>query len=113
MGPQNSEVENLQFEIDTLEAQVARLRMRMAELLAELESSDTSKIISNPNEAALGNHPDTTLDPPIASNQTIGSGWPLDLEEYKRYGRQMIMREIGIEGWIRTNHSGEDTKAEL
>ena len=104
MGPQNSEVENLQFEIDTLEAQVARLRIKMAELLAELESSNTSKIISNPNEAALGNHADTTIDSPIASNQTIGSRWPLDLEDYKRYGRQMILLQIGLKGWIRTNH---------
>ena len=24
--------------------------------------------------------------------------WPLDLDEYKRYGRQMILPEIGLQG---------------
>ena len=26
--------------------------------------------------------------------------WPLDAEEYQRYGRQMIMPEIGLQGLI-------------
>ncbi|MCJ1423459.1 Urmylation protein [Sticta canariensis] len=97
MDPRNSAVENLRFEIDILEAQVAHLRTK----LVELESSDTSKFLPHPNEAALCNYADATLDPPIASNQTIGWGWPLDVEDYKRYGRQMIVREIGLEGQLR------------
>ena len=107
MGRRDSAVENLRFEIDTLEAQVARLRTQ----LAEVESSATSIILPNPNEAASSNA-DTTLDPPIASYQTVDRRWPLDVEDYKRYGRQMIMREIGLEGWIRANSLGEDRKAE-
>lgn len=26
--------------------------------------------------------------------------WPLEAEEYKRYGRQLIMPEVGLQGWI-------------
>jgi len=26
--------------------------------------------------------------------------WPLSSEEYKRYGRQMIVPNIGIQGWF-------------
>ncbi|KAL7780416.1 hypothetical protein CFE70_010439 [Pyrenophora teres f. teres 0-1] len=31
--------------------------------------------------------------------------WPLEKEEYKRYGRQLIMPEIGLEGQLRLKHA--------
>lgn len=58
MGHQNSAVENVRFENDTLEAQVARLMTQPA----EVKSSATSKIQPSPNEAVSSNA-DTTLDP--------------------------------------------------
>lgn len=30
--------------------------------------------------------------------------WPLSSEEYKRYGRQMIVSNIGIQGWFLPLH---------
>jgi adenylyltransferase/sulfurtransferase len=36
---------------------------------------------------------------PVASNDTNDTGrWPLEAIEYKRYGRQLIMPEIGLQG---------------
>lgn len=35
---------------------------------------------------------------PTASKQEIDSRWPLDADEYKRYGRQMIVPQVGIDG---------------
>ena len=38
-------------------------------------------------------------NPPVASNDTADAGrWPLEANEYKRYGRQLIMPEIGLQG---------------
>lgn len=95
MRDRNSAVGTLRFEIDTLEAQLAHLRTK----LAEAESSVTSKLVPNPSEAVTC-HADTAPDTPTASKKTGDWEWPLDAEDYKRYGRQMIMPEIGVEGWI-------------
>lgn len=101
----NSAVETLRFEIATLEAQLTHLRTQ----LAEAESSDASKIVSESGSCSA----DTAPDPPIAPKQTCDWGWPLDAEDYKRYGRQMIMPEIGLEGWFCTNSRGEVRETEL
>lgn len=38
-------------------------------------------------------------NPPITNNDTNDAGrWPLEANEYKRYGRQLIMPEIGLQG---------------
>lgn len=38
-------------------------------------------------------------EPPAANNSTAETGrWPLEPNEYKRYGRQLIMPEIGLQG---------------
>lgn len=95
MRHQNSSVGTLRVEIDALEAQLAHLRTK----LAEAESSVTPELVTKPSEAVSCNA-DTPPDPPIAPKQTGDWGWPLDAEDYKRYGRQMIMSEIGLEGWI-------------
>lgn len=34
-----------------------------------------------------------------AEGTSHGTRWPLDKHEYKRYGRQLIMPEIGLQGW--------------
>lgn len=43
---------------------------------------------------------------PTTSNQKVDWRWPLDADEYKRYGRQMIIPEIGIDGCFKVpNHA--------
>lgn len=95
MSHQSSAVGNLRFEIDTLEARLSHLRTK----LAEAESSATPNLLPNSSEPGSCNA-DTAPDPQPASKQIGEWEWPLDAEEYKRYGRQMIMPEIGLEGWI-------------
>ena len=34
----------------------------------------------------------------LSNIESDGDGWPLKAEEYRRYGRQMILPEIGLEG---------------
>ena len=104
----NSAVETLRFEIATLEAQLTHLRTQ----LAEAESSDASKIVPNPSES-VSCCADNEPAPPVAPEQTCEWGWPLDADDYKRYGRQMIMPEIGLKGWFCTNNRGEVRETEL
>lgn len=40
-----------------------------------------------------------------ASKQEVDLRWPLDTDEYKRYGRQMIVPQVGIDGCFKIpNH---------
>lgn len=69
-----------------LRAQVAATESQLAQLKQELSSAE---------------HAATTAKKRRDENSN-GAGktkWPLLDEEYKRYGRQMIVEEIGLKGW--------------
>ncbi|TGO35623.1 hypothetical protein BHYA_0152g00300 [Botrytis hyacinthi] len=48
---------------------------------------------------------DNSKDPEVTEEESLvtydESKWPMSLEEYKRYGRQMIVPDIGIQGQLR------------
>lgn len=49
-------------------------------------------------------------DPPAAGDSTDGTGrWPLEANEYKRYGRQLIMAEIGLQGQFACADCGKES----
>jgi hypothetical protein len=53
-------------------------------------------------------------EPPVASNHINDAGrWPLEEAEYKRYGRQLIMPEIGLQGQFASPDPREEAKAYL
>lgn len=79
------EIERLRQEISTTETQLARLK----EELAVLEQNSTSA--EDTRESGDGDGTDRPE-----------RKWPLSLEEYKRYGRQMIVPQLGIQGAIFT-----------
>lgn len=52
----------------------------------------------------------TAFDPPSNKSNNSGSSpsdrrWPLSADEYQRYGRQLIMPEVGLQGQIRLKTS--------
>ena len=69
----------------TLEAENEALKKRILELEAQLASRSNDASVTSQQSHSLPN---------IANKSEI----KLSLEEYKRYGRQMILPEIGIEG---------------
>jgi len=69
----------------TLETENEALKKRILELEAQLASPS--------NDASVTSQQSDPL-PDIANKSEV----KLSLEEYKRYGRQMILPEIGIEG---------------
>ena len=74
MESANASVEALRKQILDTEESLRELR----EQLAQIESRDVIK---------------------IAKNSSINElKWPLSSEEYKRYGRQLIVPSIGIQG---------------
>lgn len=103
----------LESQLNLLRSDLASARISSTDVAASTPSdhamSDTAQSVHSQNElvaAAIdGGFPDAwgrdvlaalrqpTEDPP---NQ-----WPLTQEEYKRYGRQLIMPEIGLQGQLR------------
>ncbi|KAI9796298.1 MAG: Urmylation protein [Piccolia ochrophora] len=89
-------VQQLRNAVAGTEVELARLRIQ----LAEAEQAC-------PIDAVQRRVPPTTLSqreqpaPPSSTAADGASRHPLSLEEYKRYGRQMIMPEVGLQGQLR------------
>lgn len=80
----------LRFKIQNLESELLGLRDRL-DKAGVVESSQTASLL---NGSALA----PTQAAEINESKNPDWKWPLDAEEYRRYGRQMIMPEIGLEG---------------
>lgn len=78
MAPIEETCASLRAQISATEAHLAGLKRDLAD--AEKVAQST-RPASQPEDARNGN-----------------SRWPLLKEEYKRYGRQMIVSQLGLEG---------------
>lgn len=83
--------------MQNLEETCASLRTQIAATEAQLASLKRDLADAEKAAAAKSDNPD------FAENQNEGpknrtSPWPLLQEEYRRYGRQMIVSQIGLEG---------------
>ena len=83
---ENKHVADLRTQISKLESHLSDLKQQ----LARAEKSTHVKVPSNLYQDL--NH--SNSDDSISSSRN----WPLDQEEYRRYGRQMILPEIGLQG---------------
>lgn len=107
--------------IQSLERQIATFEAKLTELRAELQRTIISKEQAEEalelTRALDGGFPQdqtdeiTTALPPSQDqeqgqvSQSPKRKWPLEKEEYKRYGRQLIMPEIGLHGQLRLKRS--------
>lgn len=110
MAP-NSVVGSLRQQIASCEARLVDLRRQLAEaehLQEQNEAQDrlrhTTNIDPLTHDMSYGIHDDfrsevfAALSQVEDHQQSAPRRWPLDLAEYKRYGRQLIMPEIGLQG---------------
>lgn len=71
-------------------ADISAYELRVEQLkqeLAEIEAGDLEKVAEEKN-----------TDDVKQAESSASSRWPLPIGDYKRYGRQMIMPEIGLKG---------------
>ena len=66
-------------DVDSLRNKIAHLESQLGDLKRRLSAAETGR-----------------MSEPVQASKDWK--WPLEAEEYKRYGRQMIMPEIGIQG---------------
>ena len=76
---------DVEDDVDALRRQIAQLETRLGDLKRRLSAAENAGI-SEPSQGSKS------------------WKWPLEAEEYRRYGRQMIMPEVGLQGssWLRT-----------
>lgn len=84
----DSHLERLRGQVKECEAQLAALKHQLA--LAEAHQNR----ISNGSKEQVKGSIVEAVEPGVSKK----TSWPLSLEEYRRYGRQLIMPEIGLEG---------------
>jgi adenylyltransferase/sulfurtransferase len=81
MDTENNRAEALRNQIANAERQVQKLKERLADVESRGKAEGQN---SQPHEKGL--------------DSGASKKWPLTAEEYTRYGRQMIVPTIGIEG---------------
>lgn len=80
---------NLEDTCASIRAQIAATEAQLAGLKQDLQRAE--------NQAAANSETDPAGNGSEEQN-TSASPWPLLQEEYKRYGRQMIVSQIGLPG---------------
>lgn len=90
--------EALRLQISATEAQLERLK-------AELHAKETEEGKATTESSSDSNGNGTAGDGNVDSTASADghSSWPLRSEEYRRYGRQMILDKVGLEGQIYMN----------
>jgi adenylyltransferase/sulfurtransferase len=80
-------MQNVEDTCASLRAQIAATEAQLASLKRDLANAEAA---AKPETGSTGN--------PHEGQNGTGSRWPLLQEEYKRYGRQMIVSQVGLRG---------------
>ena len=84
MEPANASAEALKKQIEATEAELFNLKAQLAQVEADCATQSPSKLSVDAPRGLVAHDAEKK--------------WPLLPEEYKRYGRQIIVPSIGIEG---------------
>ncbi|PQE12661.1 hypothetical protein CJF30_00002536 [Rutstroemia sp. NJR-2017a BBW] len=85
MNSAQQRAEALRRQIAETESELAFLKLQLSSIEGKVSAKETIDQLAVSEE-----------DHPVTHGR-----WPLSLEEYKRYGRQMIVPDIGIQGQLR------------
>lgn len=105
-----SQVRSLRQQVESTETQLRNLKLQLQQAEQQYESSRQLE------QAWAGGYPQDWITETLAAlspeaQQAAGrpksthGRWPLESEEYKRYGRQMILPEVGLHGQLRLKHA--------
>ena len=107
--------ERLTDKVNNLQQQIAQTAGQLRDLKLQLQQTETQLQAANDLQIAYeGGMPlgwqDETMAilshiMPPQSRSSHSQQWPLAPEEYRRYGRQLIMPEIGLQGQLRLKQS--------
>ena len=87
---------SLRSEIAATETQLSRLKQE----LASVEHVAATKAIRTKSPEIRAPKDENEKSEDSLKQSKSRSRWPLLDEEFKRYGRQMIVEDIGLKGWV-------------
>ena len=104
-----AQIECLRHHIHTLESQLVSMKERLADaeeqqrVVGMTEQDDSAPASTRLDLSDSRTPPPTYINPlaaqPLLTNEREETWkWPLKAEEYTRYGRQIIMPEVGLQG---------------
>jgi hypothetical protein len=105
-----SQVRSLRQQVESTETQLRNLRLQLEQ--AEQQCASARQL----EQAWAGGYPQDWITETLAAlSPEVQQGaipaksthgrWPLESEEYKRYGRQMILPEVGLHGQLRLKNA--------
>jgi adenylyltransferase/sulfurtransferase len=108
-----SQVRSLRHQVQSTETQLRNLKLQLQQAEQQCESSRQLE------QAWAGGYPQDWITETLAAlspeaqqqngnpaqPKTTHGRWPLEGEEYKRYGRQMILPEVGLHGQLRLKNA--------
>lgn len=86
-------MKNLLKSRELLKQQIATTETQLSQLKAELERTEQQIAAETPTTTS---HPEEVNEGKRPTGRT--RRYPLEQDEYRRYGRQMIVEQIGLEG---------------
>ena len=92
MDVANVAIEKLRYHIHQVESHLHVLKQQLT-----IAEQSTSSNTANQHDLSTS-QPNVSPIRPTTPISNGDWGWPLGADEYKRYGRQMIMPEIGLKG---------------
>ena len=90
-------IERLRSQISSLESVLSDLREQLVEAESQARPQSNGTSVKRKREGLEALSQDTPDSPPEGASST----WPLPLDNYKRYGRQMILPQVGLEGQLK------------
>ncbi|GAD93921.1 sulfurtransferase uba4 [Paecilomyces variotii No. 5] len=88
-------MEDLESTCASLRSQITETETRLAALKRQLDSAEKTLAAQGTNETSSAG----------TDKQQSSRKWPLLAEEYRRYGRQMIVPQVGLEGQLKLRSS--------
>ncbi|KAJ9305726.1 hypothetical protein DTO217A2_4796 [Paecilomyces variotii] len=88
-------MDDLESTCASLRAQITETETRLAALKRQLDSAEKTLAEKGTNETSAA----------TSDGQQSPRKWPLLAEEYRRYGRQMIVPQIGLQGQLKLRSS--------
>ncbi|GAA5982337.1 hypothetical protein JCM10908_006603 [Rhodotorula pacifica] len=90
---------------DKLLAELAAARATVARLEAELDAVAAASHQPQLDDATTHDASDASHAQITRPRKAAARYWPLDLREYMRYGRQMMLPQIGLEGQLKLKNA--------
>ncbi|EER36877.1 molybdenum cofactor biosynthetic protein [Histoplasma capsulatum H143] len=97
-------MEDLLKSREFLQQQIATTEAQLSQLNAALERTERQIAVGRPTTATTTtNQPETVNKGEVPSERN--RRYPLEQDEYRRYGRQMIVDQIGLDGQLKLRES--------